>query len=51
MTTKTICYAKLVNTKVVGNFLNFPESTKTQESEFICLRYDQNTKLDRDKSE
>jgi hypothetical protein len=40
-----------VNTKVVANFLRFSESTRTQESEFVCERYDQNTELDRDKSE
>jgi hypothetical protein len=37
--------------KVIDNFLNFPESTRTQESEFICGPCDQNTELDRDKSE
>jgi hypothetical protein len=44
-------FAQLLNTKVVDNFLSFVESTRTKESEFICGRYDQNTKLDRDKSE
>jgi hypothetical protein len=40
-----------MNTKVIDNFVSFPESTRTQESMFICGIYDQNTKLDRDKSE
>jgi hypothetical protein len=51
MTTKTIFYAKLLNKKVVENFLICPESKRTQESAFICQRYDQNTKLDRDNFE
>jgi hypothetical protein len=51
MTTKTIFSAKLVNTKVIYNFLRFLESTRTQEDEFVCGRYDQNTELDRDNSE
>jgi hypothetical protein len=50
MTTKTIFSEKLLNTKVIENFRRFPESTRTQESEFVCGRYDQNTELDRDKS-
>lgn len=37
--------------KVVDNFTSFPESTRTQKSEFVCERYQQNTELDRDKSE
>jgi hypothetical protein len=37
--------------KVIDNFLGFLESIRTQESEFVCGRYDQNTELDRDKSE
>jgi hypothetical protein len=40
-----------VNTKFVENFISFPEGTGTQESEFECGKYDQNTKLDRDNSE
>jgi hypothetical protein len=35
MTTKTIFYEKLGNMKVVGNFIKFPESTRTQEFEFV----------------
>jgi hypothetical protein len=50
MTTKTI-FVKHQNTKVIDKFLRFPESIRTQESEFVCGRYDQNAKLDRDKSE
>jgi hypothetical protein len=49
MTTKMIFSVKLLNKKVIDNFLRFPE--RTQESEFVCGRYDQNTELDRDKSE
>jgi hypothetical protein len=41
----------LLNTKVIDNCLNFPESTKIQESELVCGRYDKNTELDSDKSE
>ena len=37
--------------KVVDNFTSFPESTRTQKSEFVCEIYQQNTELDRDKSE
>jgi hypothetical protein len=37
--------------KVVETFLIFSESTRTAESKLVCGRYDQNTKLDRDKSE
>jgi hypothetical protein len=51
MTTKAIFPAKLLNTKVIDNFLSFSESKRTQESECVCGRYDQNTELDRDKSE
>jgi hypothetical protein len=51
MTTKTIFSAKLMNTKVIENFLAFLENIRTQEYEFVCGRYDQKTKLDRDKSE
>jgi hypothetical protein len=40
-----------LNTKVIENFLSFLERTRTQESEFIWGRYDQNVELDRDKSE
>jgi hypothetical protein len=40
-----------MNTKVVENSVGFPESIRTQISEFVCGRYDQNTELDRDKSE
>jgi hypothetical protein len=36
--------------KVIDNFVRFPESTRIQESEFVHGIYDQNTKLDRDKS-
>jgi hypothetical protein len=50
MTTKTIFSAKLLNMKVIDNFC-FPESTRTQEFEFVCEIYDQNTELDRDRSE
>jgi hypothetical protein len=38
---------KLLNTKVVDNFLSFPESTRTLHFEFVCEIYGQNTKLDR----
>jgi hypothetical protein len=48
MTTKTIFSVKLLNTKGLENFLRFPESKITEESEFVCQRYDQNTELDRD---
>ncbi len=51
MTTKTIFSEKLLNTKVIDNFLTFLESTRTEECEFVCGRYDQNTEVDRDKSE
>jgi hypothetical protein len=51
MTTKTIFYAKHLNTKVIDNFLRFPESKRTQQSELVCGRYDHNTELDRDISE
>jgi hypothetical protein len=37
---------KLVNKKVVDNVLSFPESTRTQNSEFVCEIYTQITKLD-----
>jgi hypothetical protein len=40
-----------VNKKVVDNFITFPESTRTQASEFVWERYGQNTELDRDNSE
>jgi hypothetical protein len=40
-----------MNTKDIENFQRFPESTRAQESEFVCGRYDQITELDRDKSE
>jgi hypothetical protein len=40
-----------VNTKLIDNFLRFLESTRTQGSEFVCGIYDENTKLDIDKSE
>jgi hypothetical protein len=40
MTTKTIFAANLLNTKVIDNFLCFPESTRTQEFEFAYGRYD-----------
>jgi hypothetical protein len=39
-----------MNAKVIENLLSFPESTRKQESEFVCGRYDQNTDLDRVKS-
>jgi hypothetical protein len=42
---------KLLNTKVTDNLLRFLESIRTQESEFVCEIYDQNTKMNRDKSE
>jgi hypothetical protein len=48
MTTKTIISAKCMSTKLVENFIRFLESVRTQESEFVCERYDQNTELDRD---
>jgi hypothetical protein len=51
MITKIFFSANLLNTKVIDNFLRFPESIRTQESKFVCERYDQNTELDRDKSE
>jgi hypothetical protein len=51
MTTKMIFSMNLLNMKVIDNFLRFPESTRTQEFEFVCGRYDQNTELDKDKSE
>jgi hypothetical protein len=38
---------KLVSTKVVDNFLSFPESTRTINSEFVCEIYAQNTELDK----
>ena len=40
-----------MNTKVVDNFLSFPESTRIQKSEFVWWRYRQNTELDRDKTD
>jgi hypothetical protein len=40
-----------VNKKVIEIFELFPESIRTQESEFVWGRYDQNTELDRDNSE
>jgi hypothetical protein len=40
-----------VNTKVVDNFVGFPESTRTQIFDFVCEIYGQNIKLDRDKFE
>ena len=43
--------AKLLNTKVVENFSSFPESTRTQESEFVWEIYGRNTKLDREDSD
>jgi hypothetical protein len=43
--------AKLVNTKVVDNFVGFPESTRIQIFDFVCEIYGQNIKLDRDKFE
>jgi hypothetical protein len=42
---------KCRNTKVRENFPRFPESIRTQLSEFVCGRYDHNAKLDKDKSE
>jgi hypothetical protein len=36
---------KLVNTKVVDNFLSFPESIRKLNSGFVCEIYVQNTKL------
>jgi hypothetical protein len=51
LATKTIFSTKLVNVIVVENFLNFPESRRTQISKFVRGRYDQNTELDRDKLE
>jgi hypothetical protein len=51
MTTKTFCSVKLVSTKVVENFVSFPERIRTQIFEFVCGGYDQNTELDRDKFE
>jgi hypothetical protein len=51
MTTKMIFSSKLLNTKVIDNFLRISDITRTQESEFVSGRYDQNTKLDRDKYE
>jgi hypothetical protein len=50
MTIKTIFSETLVNTKVVDNFVRFSKSKRTQESEFLCGRYDENTELDRDNS-
>jgi hypothetical protein len=38
---------KLVNKKVVDNFLRFPESTRTQNFEFVCEIYAQNTELNK----
>jgi hypothetical protein len=38
---------KLVNKKVVDNFLLFLQSTITQNYEFVCKIYAQNTELDR----
>jgi hypothetical protein len=37
----------IVNNKVVDNFLSFPESIRTRNSEFVCEIYTQNTELDR----
>jgi hypothetical protein len=37
---------KLVNKKTVDNFLRFLESTRTQNFEFVCEIYAQNTELD-----
>jgi hypothetical protein len=42
---------KLVNVKIVDNFISLLESIIIQIFEFICGRYNQTTKLDRDKSE
>jgi hypothetical protein len=50
MATKMI-FLPTLYTKVIENVLRFPESIRTQESQFICGRYDQNTELDTDKSE
>jgi hypothetical protein len=38
---------KLVNTKVVDNFLRFPYSKRTLNSKYVCENYAQNTELDR----
>jgi hypothetical protein len=46
MTAKMIFSVKLLNTKGIDNFIRFLESTKTQESKFVCGRYDRNIKLD-----
>jgi hypothetical protein len=47
---KTIFSTKLVNTKVVENFIIFPQSIVIQESEFLCGIYDQNIELDKEKT-
>jgi hypothetical protein len=36
MTNKTIFSGKLLNTKVVDQVVSIPESTRTQEYEFVC---------------
>jgi hypothetical protein len=52
LTTKTIFSAKkLVNTKVLENLVRFPESRRMQIFKYVLDRYDQNTKLERDKLE
>jgi hypothetical protein len=43
----SIMTRKLVNKKVVDSFLSFSQSTRTQNSEFVCEIYAQNTNLDR----
>jgi hypothetical protein len=51
MTTKITFSVKRLNTKIIENFLSLLERTRKKLSEFICGTYDQNTELDRDKSE
>jgi hypothetical protein len=51
MSNKSSFSVKHANMKVIDNFVRFPESTRIQESEFVCVIHDQNTKLDRGKSE
>jgi hypothetical protein len=51
MTTKITFSVKRLNTKIIENFLSLLERTRKKLSEFVCGTYDQNTELDRDKSE
>jgi hypothetical protein len=39
---------KLVNTKVLDNFIRLLESTRTLNSKFVCDVYAQNAELDKD---